>query len=148
MKKYFLLFFLVISVFLASADKADRSDLFEKFLCKANYDQYSPDPEVIEIIRTKVGNVTAIDIYFAYWCSDSETNVPPFIKILDEIGPKEIKVKYFASRRKNPGEKFYCEKLNVTRVPTFIFYKDGKEIGRIVENPKKTLEEDLLEIIF
>jgi tetratricopeptide (TPR) repeat protein len=37
--------------------------------------------------------------------------------------------------------------LNIHRVPTFIFYKDGKEVNRIVESPKTTFEHDLKAII-
>jgi hypothetical protein len=41
----------------------------------------------------------------------------------------------------------YEEGLHVTNVPTFIFYKDGKEMNRIVEFPIKTLESDMLTIL-
>jgi len=33
-------------------------------------------------------------------------------------------------------------------VPTFIFYRGGGEIGRIVENPKAGMIEDFMEIVF
>ena len=41
------------------------------------------------------------------------------------------------------------EGFNVLRVPTFIFYKDGKEIGRFVEHPidGSSIEEDILKIV-
>jgi hypothetical protein len=32
-------------------------------------------------------------------------------------------------------------------VPTIIFYENGKELGRIVESPEKTLETDILKIL-
>jgi len=38
--------------------------------------------------------------------------------------------------------------LKVERVPTFIFFRDGREIGRIVENPKTGMVEDFMEILF
>ena len=37
--------------------------------------------------------------------------------------------------------------LQVTNVPTFIFFKDGKEQGRIIEKPKNTLEEDIANLL-
>jgi tetratricopeptide (TPR) repeat protein len=37
--------------------------------------------------------------------------------------------------------------LNIHRVPTFIFYKDGKEVNRIVESPKTTFEYDIKAIL-
>ena len=36
---------------------------------------------------------------------------------------------------------------NIHRVPTFIFYKNGKEVNRIVEYPKETLERDIKNIV-
>ena len=41
----------------------------------------------------------------------------------------------------------YENGLNITNVPTFIFYEKGVEINRIVESPIKSLEEDMLEIL-
>ena len=37
--------------------------------------------------------------------------------------------------------------LNITNVPTFIFYKNGKEVNRIVESPRVSLEQDMIDII-
>ena len=37
--------------------------------------------------------------------------------------------------------------MNIERVPTFIIYRGEKEIGRIVETPKKSLERDLWNIV-
>jgi uncharacterized protein YcsI (UPF0317 family) len=36
---------------------------------------------------------------------------------------------------------------DITNVPTFIFYRDGKEINRIVESPVAFLEDDILAIL-
>jgi tetratricopeptide (TPR) repeat protein len=36
--------------------------------------------------------------------------------------------------------------MNIFRVPTFIVYENGKEVGRIVEYPTETMERDLLKI--
>ena len=148
MNKLTLLLLLLMSVVLIPAARMDRDAVLEKPLWKQIYTEYSCDSGIIEILRSKTDRVTSIDVYFAFWCGDSENNVPPFIKVFEETGFPGIEVNYFIVDRKKPGEKFYFEKLNVERVPTFIFFKDGKEIGRIIENPKKSLEEDLLEIVF
>jgi hypothetical protein len=39
------------------------------------------------------------------------------------------------------------EKFNIQRVPTTIVLRDGVELGRIVEYPEKSNEEDLLKIL-
>ena len=37
--------------------------------------------------------------------------------------------------------------LKIEYVPTIIFYKDGNELGRIVESPEDTLEKDMIKIL-
>jgi len=39
------------------------------------------------------------------------------------------------------------DNLDILKVPTIIFYLKGKEIGRIVETPVKSLEKDMARII-
>ena len=36
---------------------------------------------------------------------------------------------------------------NIKQTPTFIFYKDNKEIGRYIEHSKKSIEKDILKIL-
>ena len=40
-----------------------------------------------------------------------------------------------------------AEKHDIRRVATFLFLKDGQELGRIVEFPKKSMEEDCWKIV-
>jgi len=42
---------------------------------------------------------------------------------------------------------FDIDNLDIKRVPTFIIYENGEEIGRIIETPKKSLEKDLEKIV-
>ena len=37
--------------------------------------------------------------------------------------------------------------LNIEYVPTFIVFYKGKELGRIIENPRISLEADLLQLL-
>ena len=39
------------------------------------------------------------------------------------------------------------EGYTIEHTPTFIFYKDGKEIGRYVEHARETIEKDILKIL-
>jgi hypothetical protein len=39
------------------------------------------------------------------------------------------------------------DKLDIQRVPTFIFYKNNIEAGRIIENPETSLEQDMVKIL-
>jgi len=116
---------------------------------KDNYMNYHVDDALLETLKAKIGDNLKIDVYLGTWCPDSLNNVPKFIKIIEAAAVDNLPVNYYNVERKPSKEvKYYVEDLKVERVPTFIFYRDGKEIGRIVENPKNSLVEDFLEIIF
>jgi hypothetical protein len=112
------------------------------------YDKAEPDPNMVNDLKTKFGPDMKIDVYLGLWCPDSRNNVPPFLKFLDRLGTG-VPVRYFGVPRKASRDvKYYVEEMNVEKVPTFIFYRDGKEIGRIIENPKSGLIEDIMDIVF
>ncbi len=137
---------------LSPAGQASEEITKEKILAAApewqeKYDKYQPVAEIVDAMKAKLGPDMRIDVYLALWCPDSRNNVPVFIKILDRAGTA-VPVRYFNLARKAKKDvKYYVEELKVERVPTFIFYRDGKEIGRIVENPKAGMIEDLAEIV-
>jgi len=113
------------------------------------YLNYDIDSSYYEVLNAKVGDNLTIDVYLGLWCPDSKNNVPKFIRIVELIRHPNFKVNYYTVERKaSPDVKYYVEKFKVERVPTFIFYRDGKEIGRIVENPQRSMEDDFIEIIF
>lgn len=88
-----------------------------------------------------------ITIVLGTWCSDSRREVPHFYKILDhlEYDTKDMTVICVDTDKQAP--KTNANELNITRVPLFIFYRNNKEIGRIVERPEVSLEADMLKII-
>ena len=88
-----------------------------------------------------------ITIVLGTWCSDSRREVPRFFKILDEINfPEENTKLIFVNRSKN-GLSDEVEGLNIEFVPTIIFYRNKDEIGRIIETPNETLEEDFISLL-
>lgn len=92
-----------------------------------------------------------VQIFMGTWCSDSQREVPRFYKILDQLGISEKRVSIVAvddhadRRKTSPGGE---EKgKNIEYVPTFIFLRDGMELGRIVESPQSSLEADMASIL-
>ena len=111
-----------------------------------NYDDYLTNDKIIGILKDSLKQYN-IKIFLGTWCGDSKREVPRFYKILDTANfPKEqLEVIGVNGYKQGPNEE--VKNLNIHRVPTFIFYKDGKEVNRIVEFPKKTLERDINEIV-
>ncbi len=110
------------------------------------YDSYTPDNQVLDSLKGKLDNVD-ITIVFRSTCGDSREQVPRFFKILDELNYPLDKLTLIGVDRAKKDLSGDVDKLDIGLVPTFIFYKDGKELGRIIETPNESLEKDLLRII-
>jgi len=110
------------------------------------YESYKPDSSIIESLEKDIINVD-IALVMGSWCSDSREYVPDFYKILDEINYPSDKVTLIAVNEDKKTEGNEIDSLNIEFVPAFIFYRDGSELGRIVEMPEKSLEEDILGIL-
>jgi thiol-disulfide isomerase/thioredoxin len=110
------------------------------------YSDYKPDETQISQIKKLRKNVEVV-IVFGSWCHDTKTQLPAFMKIFDAAGFKDKDLKlYGVDGNKSAGEVDIAW-LEISRVPTFIFYKGAREIGRIVEKPTTSLEKDILMIL-
>jgi hypothetical protein len=121
-----------------------RGQLPQSFV--AEYDTVHVQTEFIDLIR-KAGEGVETMVFLGTWCPDSRHQVPRFLKVIDLTRPSLQGVSLYGVDRnkKSPGgtEASY----HIERVPTFVFLKKGKEIGRIVESPQTTLEGDMLSIL-
>lgn len=111
-----------------------------------NYDNYTLNEEVIESLKFLNQEIT-IKAFMGTWCEDSQDQTPVFYKILDEAKFNYENLEFIAVDRDKSTPNNLQEGFDIERVPTFIFYKNGKEIGRIVEYPRETVEVDMLKII-
>lgn len=145
----FVLIALMLSLSLAAVEKIDKDQILSHGEdWKKNYDQYEIDEAVVKEIKSALGEGLKIDVYLGLWCSDSVNNVPKFIKIIDAMEANDLEVSYFTVERSDKqGTPYFVPELKVERVPTFIFFRDGEEIGRIIENPEKSMIEDFLAIL-
>ncbi|WP_439128908.1 thioredoxin family protein [Polaribacter sp.] len=111
-----------------------------------NYDNFKTNPETIAKIKENLKGVT-IKGFMGTWCGDSKRETPQFYKILDaaEFNFKKFDLVTVNRSKKTPDN--LQEGLNIIRVPTFIFYKNGQEIGRYVERPRESIQKDILKIV-
>jgi hypothetical protein len=111
------------------------------------YGNYNIDTATANLILDYIKSLN-ITIVLGTWCSDSREQVPRLFKILDYLLCSENQIKmFFVDRNKKAGQ-FDVSDLNIELVPTIIFYKNEIEVGRIVETPQISLEEDIVDIIF
>ena len=111
------------------------------------YSYYEIEKSVTDQLKPYLKDVT-IKGFMGTWCGDSQREIPNFYKMLDQsdFDYKNLELVTVNRKKKANG----LEKgFNIIRVPTFIFYKNGKEIGRFVEHAvdDSTIEEDILKII-
>ncbi|MCH8170375.1 MAG: thioredoxin family protein [Bacteroidetes bacterium] len=112
----------------------------------SEYQMYEVDSTSLKSDADKLRNYD-ITLVLGTWCSDSRREVPRFLKILDYLNYPKDKIKIYAVDRSKKGLNNEIDSLNIQKVPTIIFYKNNKETGRIIEEPKVTLEKDLANIV-
>lgn len=110
------------------------------------YSNYQPDAEVLSQLKDFLNNLK-IKIVLGTWCSDSREFVPAFLKILDLIKFPDENLEMICVDRKKKGFANEVDNLDINFVPTYIFYRNENEIGRIIELPNTTLEIDFFEIV-
>ena len=111
-----------------------------------NFDNYTPDKSVIRQLKRGLKKVK-IKAFMGTWCGDSKREVPHFYKILDAAGFDLKNLEMITVNRGKRTPDNLQEGLDIKRVPTFIFYKKGEEIGRYVEFARENLEKDMLKIV-
>lgn len=128
------------------ANKASFNDSIYKKWFDSRYNQYKTDTETIEKLKPIINDYT-IKGFMGTWCGDSKRNVPRFYKILEETGFDESYFELVTVGRNKKTPDNLQEGFDLLRVPTFIFYKNGEEVGRFVERPRETMEKDILKIV-
>ncbi|WP_449435026.1 hypothetical protein [Pedobacter steynii] len=66
------------------------------------------------------------------------------MKIADALPIDKQDITFICVDRAKKAEYGLLENLNIDRVPTFIIYDHRKELGRIIEKPVISIEEDLV----
>ncbi len=130
-------------------DRCERADLLDpsiEFFFEPEYDFYNPDTTKVKFLKAVAKDYTVV-IVIGTWCGDSREQVPRFYKIADKIELDAAAIELIAVDRQKKGADIDVSPLNIVKVPTFIFYRNQKEIGRIIETPDTTLENDMLTII-
>jgi thiol-disulfide isomerase/thioredoxin len=113
---------------------------------QTGYDTVRVQEELTEFVG-RVCEGSEVLVFFGGWCSDSRREVPHFLKIADRAGFAAGSIKLYSLDRTKKSPDGLTEQFGIQFVPTFIFMREGGEVGRIVESPKATLEQDMLEIL-
>ncbi len=126
----------------------------ENFLARKQ--TYQPKREAINQLKKFAEKYTVV-AFSAEWCKDCTANIPVLALISEATG---LEVRIFGGLMRDPLSHTgkwrippsppEVEKFNVEKIPLIILFdKDSKEVGKIIENPRRepTLEEELLKIM-
>ena len=120
---------------------------------KAGWDDYSaneytPNSSNVDELNefTQNSNITFI-IFTASWCPDSKSETPKIYKLCDMASIQLSNVTLYGVDydKKEPSGKY--ADFNLQKVPTLIVCVDDQEIGRIVEYPVNSWDQDLVDIL-
>jgi len=155
MKKIYQLIFLSLFTYTLSASETNVIDSYavgdisikslfemnEDF--QTNYQEYQPGNLLDSVLFRDI----EIYVLFGTWCHDSQREVPRLLRLLNTLNIQEnyihlIGLNYSKNEPQDRGKYF-----QVKKTPTFVFLRNQKEIGRIVEMPEISLEADLLNIL-
>jgi hypothetical protein len=109
-------------------------------------EDYTPAPAAVKTIRSR-GHDVRVLVILGTWCKDSKRDVPRFFKIFDQARLKLDKVTMVAVDRSKKDAEGLTARHQIQRVPTFVFFRGDREIGRVTEKPVTTLENDIASIL-
>jgi thiol-disulfide isomerase/thioredoxin len=113
---------------------------------RERYDTVKVEEPVVGMLQQLSADVDVI-VFYGSWCGDSRREVPRFLRIVEKGGFVKERVRYYGLDRTKKSSDGLTDQYEIERVPTFILLRSGKELGRVVELPRTTLEGDMVEIL-
>lgn len=106
------------------------------------YGQYKPDTGIIKALMAK-DSLISVMVFAGTWCSDTQRELPHFWKIMDAAHVSEKQICMVMLDRNKQCAYLNVAAMGITQIPTFIFYRNGKELGRIIENSEGKMEQTI-----
>ena len=107
------------------------------------YRAYEPNDTLIKKINNYLTGKQLV-LVMGTWCSDSQREIPHWIKVLNRASFSMENLKIVGLNRTKKLPALAVKKYHITNVPTLIVYDKGVEVNRITETPKVSFEFDLL----
>ena len=96
-----------------------------------------------------------VDVFLGTWCGDSRQQITRLfvaLEIAESLHPLPFSLRYIAVDRLKHAfdpetRRELTEGQDIRFVPTIIVRRTDAEVGRIVEHPTRSIEEDLLDLL-
>ena len=126
---------------------------WEEWQENAGWESYSAPSYMPNLKRANELSEIATDngvdflIFAGSWCEDTERELPKLYKLITGAGIFPDKIFLYGVDRQKIEPSGTANYYKIEKVPTLVLEVEGEEIGRIVENPKLSWEEDILNIL-
>lgn len=126
----------------------NRTDLDTAFTWfKQNQQGYIPEANSLKALSAQKDSINMV-VFGGTWCGDTRYLLPKFYSFIEAAGFSQDRITLIGVDRSKKTIQHLTDVFNVTRVPTFIVMKNGKEVGRVVEYGKTGMfDKELGEII-
>ncbi|OEK05977.1 hypothetical protein BFP71_06995 [Roseivirga misakiensis] len=111
-----------------------------------NYKTYIVDTKTLKNIKRRKLKDLKILAFMGTWCHDSNREIPRLIRVCEELGIAD-QLELYALDVDKTSVAGRESGFNIRKTPTIIFMLEGKEIARILEEPKVSFEQDLEKIL-
>ena len=150
-------FVLACSVLIAMTPQTDTDEILEGRISRkdlsARYSwfentrqEYIPDDSVVKTLLPYSRQLQFV-VVMGTWCGDSRKEVPAFFSLMDALHILDKHIELIGVGREKRSSKVDVAPFRIEYVPTIIVFYKRKEVGRIVEAPKVSLEKDLLQML-
>ena len=112
-----------------------------------NLKGYTPDIVAADGLKRNADSIQLL-VFMGTWCGDSHNIIPKFYSLTDAAGFSKDRITMIGVDRSKKTLGHLAEALNIKNVPTILIFKNGKEMGRVVEYGKYGMfDKELGEII-
>jgi thiol-disulfide isomerase/thioredoxin len=114
---------------------------------QSNFIQYNYNPLTVQQLHKYSDTEIRFVVFGGTWCEDTQNLIPRFYKVVTDAGFQEQNYSLYLLNRQKKSPSGQEEGLNILKLPTIIVYRNGQEIGRIIEVVTRNIEADLLDIL-
>ncbi|KYG83293.1 hypothetical protein AWN68_00315 [Roseivirga echinicomitans] len=117
-----------------------------KLWFNTNYKTYRVNTELLKDAKKKKIKDLKILAFMGTWCHDSNREIPRLMRIMDDMGIAD-QLELYALDVDKTSLKGKEKGYDIKNTPTIIFYLNGEEVKRVIEEPEGTFEEELVRIL-
>jgi hypothetical protein len=113
----------------------------------SGYDDYKYNNDAVDRLKEIGKSDLSVNVIMGTWCSDSRREVPRLLRVLNTCNFPQDKIQLIGVDKEKNSPIANFDSYNIQKVPTIIFYKNNIELGRIIETPATSLEQDMVNIL-